>query len=168
MVASWTGELITQSCGRWRSKRKIKTKPICHSIHSPAHNITSTEFKQIFYLSRLKAKLLCDMIWKIWYLSFINLLWKDMNRRNWGQVYRQYCSSINQSSKCLKQLPWFWEFYWRARKSIVLVKLAGICCVWLLQVMPTGGQCLWTLKISQKVWWLSIVDPFFILGWNWL
>ena len=50
VVASWTGELITQSCGRWRSKSKIKTKPICHSIHSPAHNITFTEFKQIFYI----------------------------------------------------------------------------------------------------------------------
>ena len=24
VVASWTGELITQSCGRWRSKSKIK------------------------------------------------------------------------------------------------------------------------------------------------
>ena len=95
-----------------------------------------------------------------------------MNRKNWGEVYRQFCSSINQSSKCLKprifSLPWYWEFHWWARKSIVLVKLAGIFCVWLLQVMQSGGQWFWTLKISQKVWWLSIVDPFLILAWNWL
>ena len=58
--------------------------------------------------------------------------------------------------------------FWRARKSIALLKLAGVFCVWLLPVMPFGGQCLRTLKISQKVSWLSIVDPFFILGWNWL